>query len=199
MCALESRLHLKWADKDDSRPCIAAVYQTNGIPRVERKSRCQSVVVGHRVRCRRALTLIELIVVITLLGVFASAVMMRLGASVFADTGARIEARLMSNALLRSQRAAIQTGDTHGLIFHGPHSSVTGWSIFQRRPDGTRVTIEPTHHFASEVDVSTNHAEVEFDFEGNGTTTFHAKLTGPNRAYEVHVEPLTRMIRTREI
>ena len=150
-------------------------------------------------RRRPGLSLIELLVVVTLLGIFAGAAMTRSGRDVFADTGSRAESRLMSIAMLHAQRAAIRTGDPHGIVFQGPASSVVSWSIFQKRDDNSKVIVEGPHMIYENVDVSVSAAEMWFDFEGNGSQSFLVHLRGPNRAYQIQVEPLTRMIKTQDV
>ncbi len=151
-----------------------------------------------RRRLRSGLSLIELLGVVTLLGVFATAALMRFGRDTFGDTGARSEARLLSLAMLHAQRAAIRTGDPHGVVMQGPAAAATSWAIIGRRQDGSRVTVEGPHPVAERVRVSASASEIWFDFEGVGSQPFAAQLRGPNRSFAVQVEPLTRMIRTQE-
>ncbi|QEF98746.1 hypothetical protein Mal15_28010 [Stieleria maiorica] len=152
----------------------------------------------HRRHHRCGLSLIELLVVVTLLGVFATAALMRFGRDTFGDTGARSQARLLSLAMLHAQRAAIRTGDSHGVVMQGPAAAATSWTVVRRRQDGSKVTVEGPHAVAERVRVSANASEMWFDFEGIGSQPFAAQLRGPNRSYTVHVEPWTRMIRTQE-
>ena len=64
---------------------------------------------------RRGVSLLELLVVITLLGIMASVAAMRFGRSLLSEFGAHAEARQLSLALLACQRAAVKTGDDHVL------------------------------------------------------------------------------------
>ncbi|QDT11429.1 prepilin-type N-terminal cleavage/methylation domain-containing protein [Planctomycetes bacterium K23_9] len=150
-------------------------------------------------RCRRGLSLLELLVVVTLMSIFASAAFMRFGRDVFGDTGARSESRTMSLALLQAQRAAIRSGDDHGLLTDGPASKITSWTVVQRRQDNSTVVIDGPHVIPDELSVSVSHNEMWFDFEGNGSQMFDVKLSGPHRKFQLRVEALTRMIRTFEV
>lgn len=154
----------------------------------------------HAPRSRRSgLSLIELLVVITLLGIFATVVLMRFGRDTFADTGARGQARLVSLAMLHAQRAAIRTGDSHGVVFRGGTSKVDGWSVVHKLPDDRQVVIDGPHEIADGVKVAPNAAAIWFDFEGVGAQPFEATFRGKNRTYQVQVEPFTRMISTQEV
>ncbi|MGB7345747.1 MAG: prepilin-type N-terminal cleavage/methylation domain-containing protein [Pirellulaceae bacterium] len=150
-------------------------------------------------RHRRGLSLLELLVVVTLMGVFASTAFMRFGRDIFGDSGARSVTRTVSLGLLQAQRAAIRTGDRHALIFQGPLANAISWTIIQETAGGSQVVISGPHTVADEVTMSCNQNEMWFDFEGAGSQMFAADISGPNRSYELRVEPLTRMIRTREV
>ena len=152
----------------------------------------------HR-QARFGLSLLELIVVMTLMGIFSSAAFMRFGRDIFGDSGARSEARSLSVGLLHAQRAAIRTGDRHGVMLHGSTSNVKSWSVVQERLDGSTVVVDGPHAIPDEVVVAASASAMWFDFEGAGSQMFLFTLTGPNRQYEIKVEALTRMIRSREV
>lgn len=144
-------------------------------------------------------TLLELIAVVTLLGLFSSAAFMRIGRDIFGDTGARSQARIVSLAMLQAQRAAIRTGDSHGLILNGSTSSVSSWTIVQQLQDSSTSIVDGPHAFPEELTVSANRSDMWFDFEGNGNQRFELTFFGPNRSYQLTVQPMTRMIRSEEV
>lgn len=148
---------------------------------------------------RRGLSLLELLVVVTLMGVFAAAVGSRFSRSIFGDSGARSGARMLSLCILTAQRNAVRTGDVHGIEFAGSPTKISGWTTFRRYPDGSHVTIDQTVALPDECTLTVSDTSVVFDFEGNGTSRFTAKFVGPNRAWSLSVEPLTRMIDSREV
>ncbi|MEO1526860.1 MAG: GspH/FimT family pseudopilin [Planctomycetota bacterium] len=147
---------------------------------------------------RRGLSLLELLVVVTLLGVFSSVVLIRYGRDIFGDVGAKAETQILAQGILHAQRAAIRTGDKHGVIILGSTGSVTGWNVVRRFPDGTDVLVDGPHQIAEDVSVTTNSNEMWFDFEGAGTNLFTARLTGPNRVFQLEIEPFSRMIQKRD-
>ena len=124
---------------------------------------------------------------------------MRFGRDIFGDTGARSQARIVSLAMLQAQRAAIRTGDRHGLILQGPSSDATGWMIVQQRQDSSTLIVDGPHEYPEELTVSANRNDMWFDFEGNGSQLFEVTFTGPHRTFQLTAEPLTRMIHSEEV
>lgn len=145
------------------------------------------------------MSLLELLVVVTLIGILSSVVLIRYGRDIFGDAGAKSETQILAQGIRHAQRAAIRTGDRHGLIVQGAASDITGWNIFRELSDGSRTLVDGPHLVTEEVTVSANASEMWFDFEGSGSSFFSAQLAGPNRQFEVKVEPFSRMIKTLEV
>ena len=80
---------------------------------------------------RSGLSLIELLVVVTLLGVFATAALMRFGRDTFGDTGARSEARLLSLAMLHARMGGFirQLGLHISSLFLGVIVTFSWWGV----------------------------------------------------------------------
>lgn len=148
---------------------------------------------------RQAVSLLELLAVMTLMGIFASVATMRLSRDVFGDTGARSEARRLSTGMLQAQRAAVRTGKPHVVVFHGSRHDVESWSIYQEENNGRRTLVDGPYEIRPEVEVSVDRQEIVFDFEGNGVPGAQVNLAGPHRRWRIQVMPLTRMIDSREM
>ena len=148
---------------------------------------------------RRGLSLLELLAVVTLLGIFSTAVVARYGRTLFGDAGVRSGARMLSLGILEAQRCAIRTGDVHAIQFHGPSSAVESWSVVQVDSEGTRVLVDGPHEIPEDYSLSVNSSEVLFDFEGNGLELLTAQFQGPNRRWELQVLPMTRTIQSQEV
>ena len=132
------------------------------------------------------------------MGIFSATAFMRFGRDIFGDTGARSATRTLSLAILQAQRAAIRTGDPHGLVARGTIGNVTSWTIVQRSPDGSETIVDGPNVVSDDVSLSMSARESWFDFEGNGQAQLTANLVGPNRSFELVVEPMTRLIRSSE-
>lgn len=148
---------------------------------------------------RTGFTLMELLAVVTLMGVFASAVVIRFGRDTLDDTGARSSARILSVGLHDAQRAAIRTGDTHGVRFRGPVTDISHWEIIRRDDDGTETIIDGPFPISKHVTMQTSSPWIWFDFEGNTTQGWQSVFLGPNRRYRVSVLHLTQMILTEDV
>ncbi len=148
---------------------------------------------------RQGLSLLELVVVITLLGIFSAAAATRFGRDILGDVGVRGGARMLSLAILEAQRGAIRTGDRHAIEMNGSISNVTSFSVIRINNDGSRQVVDGPHEFPSDYRVSTNSKAAEFNFEGNGVASFVADFVGPHRKWRITVQPLTQMIDCREV
>ena len=142
------------------------------------------------------MSLVELVVVITLMGVFAAAAMTRFSRGTLGDAGARSESRILANALLHAQQAAIRTGRPHGIVFAG--AKATRWETVERTLGGRSVMVD-SHDIANEVDVTVSRREIWFDFEGHGSEALRVNIRGPHREFQLEVVPLSRAIRTWEV
>lgn len=144
------------------------------------------------------MSLVELIVVVSLLGIFAGAAMMRLGRSTFGDTGAKFEASVLTNAISLAQASAVRTGQTHGVVLSRSQAIGNVWSTVRRESGDIRHTIDE-HLVHTDVEVVTQQSEVWFDFEGHGTAPFTVVFRGPNRQYKVDVVPFSQSVRVNEL
>ncbi len=87
------------------------------------------------------MSLMELLAVVTLMGVLASSVAMRYGREILGDTGVRSKASELSIGLNHAQRAAIRSGIPHGITFAGSLSQVQSWSVVRFDHDGTQTVV----------------------------------------------------------
>lgn len=145
------------------------------------------------------MSLLELLAVITLLGVFSTAIMSRYGRNLLGNTGVRSKARELSLSLLQAQRTAIRTGTPHGVLFRGSSSKVESWAVVRFESNGSQSIVDELAPLPDDFQLSVSSDRIVFDFEGNGTSELQAKLNGPGRSWQVSVLPLTRMIDSREI
>lgn len=145
------------------------------------------------------MSLLELLAVVTLMGIFSAAVVTRFGRDIFGDVGVRGEARKISLGLLQAQRRAIRTGDPHGLQVYGSQSNISSWSVIRVLDNGSREIVEGPIAVPSDLTIATDRSEILFDFEGNGTNSFTADLSGPNRTWKIDVTQLTGLIDCHEV
>lgn len=154
---------------------------------------------------RRGVTLLELLVVATLMGILSSTVIARYGRDVFGDLGARSTAQRIATELLRAQQMAIRTGQPHALVFTGPAGGpwpgcqierITTSGAAQKK-QGTPVT--ELVEFPAELQVTGTSSSIEFNFEGQSTAAATLNLSGPHRRWQIGVIPLSGAVTTTEI
>lgn len=148
---------------------------------------------------RTGLSLLELLAVVSLMGVFTAAVASRFGRDILGDVGVRGEARRISLGMLEAKRTAIRSGETCGIEFSGPTSSITGWSVIRVLASGNREVVDGPFAIEKDFLVSADSKELLFDFEGHAQAALKAKLTGPHREWQIVVFPLTGMIDCSEV
>lgn len=148
---------------------------------------------NRRTNERRGVTLLELLAVVTILGIFASITMMRFGRSIFADFGSQGEARAISLALLQAQRGAIKTGDNHYVEFDA--TAATSFSIFRAMDTGDRLVDGP-HALQEDSTITVSSTKMEFTFEGRALGAYTVTLDGENWTWNLEVVPINGSLQT---
>ena len=150
------------------------------------------------IRRRRGVSLLELLVVVSLMGVLSSTVVMRYGRDIFGDFGARNDAHQLWLDLQLARRMAIRTGQVHSVVCDGPASGPwTGTKIVQgNSPNGPAVG--ESRRFPPEIHVSGTAAVIQFNFEGQAAQSHSIRLDGPNRSWSIQIVPLSGAITVKE-
>lgn len=137
-------------------------------------------------------TLLELVMVITIMGILAAIGTARFGRSVYANFGSHGEARTASLALLRAHRSAIKTGDNHFLQFDAASPTpATRYSLMRLATDGTASLVEGPHVLNPDVRVVASAAELHFNFEGEAAAAYQVDFMGNGRNWRLNVVPIT--------
>lgn len=147
---------------------------------------------------RRGVTLLELLVVVTLMGIFASVAAARFGPTLFRDFGSQSDARRVSLDMLRAQRLAIMSGDNHYLEFTvNGSNTASGYQILRWTNSGAEPA-DAYRAFTKDVVVTVSHPRMEFTFEGQGLAAYRVDLNGTNRLWAVTVVPINGAVRVVE-
>jgi hypothetical protein len=145
-------------------------------------------------------TLLELVLVITVMGILAAIGTARFGRSAYANFGSQGEARTISLALLRANRSAIKTGDNHFLQFDAiSPAPATQYSLLRLASDGTTSLVEGPHLLNADVSVIASAAEMHFNFEGEAAGAYQVDVTGNGRQWRVNVVPITGAVAVSEV
>ncbi len=139
---------------------------------------------------RRAVTLLELIAVVTILGIFAVVALSSIGTATLGNLGARADARRVAVDLLQTRRRSIVEGENHYLAFTPSAAAATGYTVYRRTGSGD-VAVAEAHEFPRHVVVSSTDSEIEFTFEGGCLTESDIDLSGQDHTWNVHVSLAT--------
>jgi type II secretory pathway pseudopilin PulG len=145
------------------------------------------------------LSLLELLVVLTLIGIFAAVATARLGPGPVQNFGAEADARRLALDLLQARRRAIATGDNHYVEFTASGGSVAGYTLYRRLSGGGVQPVDAHRTFSQQETVAASHGQAEFDFEGAALAAYQITFTGPNRTWRVTVIPATGSAKVTEL
>lgn len=121
---------------------------------------------ARRQNWRRAFSLLELLTVLTLIGLLSGMAVMRLGETAFATTDANGFAQRLARDLAQTRRRSIATGDDHSLSFSRSSGIIVGYGIF----DDVSTQLEETVPVPNSVTVTSASDVFTFDFGGAVTS-----------------------------
>ncbi|MCG8450752.1 MAG: hypothetical protein MI725_14375 [Pirellulales bacterium] len=156
-----------------------------------------SLPIAWRTKVRRALSLLELVAVVAMLGVLSLAAGTFLGNSSLANGGAEGFAHKLSLALTHARRSTIATGDNHYLQLSTSSGNVVSYAMF-RRDSGGDVQMDDTRTVPQDVTVTSAESTLEFDFEGSALASYSISVVGPDRSWNVSVVALTGAVQVVE-
>jgi len=148
---------------------------------------------------RQGHTLLELIVVLTMMAVFAAVAAGGFGPRQLGVLGAKADARRLARDLNRARRFAISSGDNHLLAFQENRGRVVGYTLSRRRASGVMSPVDEYHEFPSNVNVGVSpNRDPEFNLEGAALAASTITLSGPSRAWTVTLIRATGAVRVAE-
>ncbi|MCA9204455.1 MAG: type II secretion system protein [Planctomycetales bacterium] len=150
-----------------------------------------------RTSSRRAFSLLELLAVITLIGILSSIVIARNGRTLLGNFGAQADCRRLSLDLLRAQRLSITTGENHFIQF--PATTGKGITYRLRRRTATGVQNVESRTLGEDVSVTASHTVMEFTFEGQALGAYQITLAGNARSWQMNVVPITGAMQVTEL
>ncbi len=144
---------------------------------------------------RAGFSLLELLAVVTLLGVFVAVAAARLGPAPLENFASQADARRLALDLLQAQRRAIATGENHYVEFAQSGGQIVGYTVFRRLAGGGVAAVDSYRDFPRGETVAASHAQLEFNFEGAALAAYQVTFTGPNQAWRVAVVAATGAVR----
>ena len=146
--------------------------------------------IARRDTSRRAMSLLELTVVVAILGLLTIASITRFGHAAIENGGAEGFTRKLSLALVHARRSTISTGDNHYLQLATSGGNVISYALF-RKASGGDIQVDQTRTVPQGVTVTSAATTLEFDFEGAALAAYSVSISGPNRSWDVSIIALT--------
>lgn len=142
---------------------------------------------------RTAITLLEMMAVVILIGIFAAVAIMRLGPGVLPSFAGKADARRLALDLQLAQRRAISTGIKHYIKLESVGSKYTGYTLYQRASSSgsADIAVDSFREFATTDTISSSHAQFEFSFDGTALAAYELKIASSNQVSKVSVVPMT--------
>lgn len=132
----------------------------------------------------RAFSLLEVIAVVTLIGIVSLAAISRYDNSSLENLSAEGYARLLQRDLLQARQRTAATGDNHYLSLTTSGSDVTTYTMW-RRASGGDVAVDQPRATPTGLTVTTSHTTLEFDFDGSALDSYSVTAAGPDRWWQV--------------
>jgi len=142
---------------------------------------------------------LELLAVVTILGIIAAVAAARVGRSIFAEFGAGAVAQELSLDLLTCQRSAIATGDDHFLRFTLSGGQAVSYRMMRATLSGD-VPVDAAKAIPADVTatITAPGTDMNFRFEGQADWAYQIDVVGNDRSYLVSVIPVNGAIQVTE-
>ena len=147
---------------------------------------------------RRAISLLELTIVLAIVGLLTVASITRYGHHAISNGNAEGVARKIALSLVHARRSTIATGDNHFLQLTSSGGSVTSYAMI-RRASGGDTQVDQTWTIPGDVTVTSAASVLEFDFEGSALAAYNLTVAGLDRSWSIAVIMLTGAVQVTEI
>lgn len=162
----------------DGSPCALVRQSVSGAPIVGRV---------------RGLTLVELLAVVTIVGILSTVVIARLGSGSLGRPGVKAAARRLSLDLRHARSLAITNRINHYARF-----DAAGYTIY-RRDTPTDIAVEARRTFPQGVTADVTASDFEFEPTGAALATYTCELSGSGVTYRVKVIGATGTTTVKEL
>lgn len=139
---------------------------------------------------RRAISLLEITIVVAILSLLTIASISRYGHDAMGNGGAEGFARKLTLSLMHARRSTISTGENHYLQLTSSGGSVISYALI-RRAGGGDIQVDQTWTVPQDVTATSADSILEFDFEGSALSSYSVTVAGPDRSWTVSVVMLT--------
>lgn len=147
---------------------------------------------------RRAMSFLEVTLVVAIAGVLAAAAITSIDGRTLSNSGGAGLARELALALGHARRATIATGDNHYLQLSSSGGSVTSYALF-RRTSGGNIQVDSSRSVSADVMVNSSHVQLEFDFDGSALAGYSVDVASTDRNWNLTVTTLTGSVLLTEV
>ncbi len=144
---------------------------------------------------RGAFTLLEMVAVITLLGIMAVAAAGAFRPETVGDLDGSVTAQRIAWDLQQARRRAISTGDNHVLVCQTSGGNVTSYTLNRRLPDTSLTPVDSTKTIPTYVSITATSTAPEFAFEGEALAGYTFTITTPHKSWTITVAQATGNVR----
>ncbi|NNJ26266.1 hypothetical protein LzC2_23480 [Planctomycetes bacterium LzC2] len=141
------------------------------------------------------MTLLEIVAVVALLGIFAAMTASRAN-GLFANAAARTEVERFAGLLHDAKRRAILTGDSHGVDFTKSGTGVLSAQLVRETSPNNWDPIDDLIETPDGLEITTGDPHIRFSFEG---VPLHGGVEilfeGPDQTWRIFVPPHTGAVR----
>jgi prepilin-type N-terminal cleavage/methylation domain-containing protein len=141
----------------------------------------------------RAMTLVELIMVVTVVGILSAVAVMRVGPERLGRPGVRAFARQLGVDLRYARSLAVTEGTNHYVGFDS-----SGYSVY-RRETPTDVAVDNYRKIPSGISGSMSAWNFEFEPTGAALAAYQCTLSVPGLSYRIRVRIVTGTITVRKL
>ena len=145
---------------------------------------------ARRASARRAMTLLEIAVVVVIIGILGAMAVTRYGGSTLADIGAKGFARRLALDSSQARRRAIATGDNHLVRMTIVGGKATEYAVY-RRSGASTILVDDVITVPMSVDVATSDTDLEFTFTGEALASYTVTVQAPDQTWTVTVPQVT--------
>jgi len=146
---------------------------------------------ARRAQARRAMTLLELSVVVVIIGLMSVMAATRYGSSTVADAGAQGFARRLALDFTQARQRAIALGDNHLLRFTIVGGKATQYGLY-RRLGASVALVDEVSVVPTSVNVTTaGTTDAEFTFTGEALASYTITIQAPDKTCTVTVPQVT--------
>ena len=146
---------------------------------------------ARHAHARRAMTLLELSVVVAIVGLLSLMAATRYGSTTVADVGARGFARRLALDFTQARQRAIALGDNHLVRFTVVGGKATQYGLYRRQGMSTTL-VDEACVVPADVDVTTaGITDAEFTFTGEALASYTITIQSPDHSCTVTVPQVT--------